>query len=157
MKLCYKRITLTVPVGLLRWLKGRMDYRRAAGGAPVDADGRGLLICRHGCWDLPKGHVEAGESLRQTALREVEEETGLACRLAAGPPLKTYHIYRLFGRWHLKQTAWFHLHTPLRSPEPAPQHEEGISRAEWVDAELWHRRLARSYGTLRQLSRQWTL
>lgn len=28
-------------------------------------------------WFLPKGHVETGESLETTALREIEEETGL--------------------------------------------------------------------------------
>lgn len=28
-------------------------------------------------WSLPKGHVESGESLAQTAVREVEEETGI--------------------------------------------------------------------------------
>ncbi|MDQ2903501.1 MAG: NUDIX domain-containing protein [Chloroflexota bacterium] len=28
-------------------------------------------------WVLPKGHVEAGETLEQTALREIYEETGL--------------------------------------------------------------------------------
>lgn len=28
-------------------------------------------------WVLPKGHVEKGESLEQTALREIYEETGL--------------------------------------------------------------------------------
>ena len=29
-------------------------------------------------WDLPKGHAEPNESLPQTALRETEEETGIA-------------------------------------------------------------------------------
>lgn len=32
-------------------------------------------------WSLPKGKAEPGESAEETALREVEEETGLACRL----------------------------------------------------------------------------
>lgn len=32
-------------------------------------------------WSFPKGHVESGESERQTALREVREETGLEVRI----------------------------------------------------------------------------
>jgi len=32
-------------------------------------------------WSLPKGKLEAGESHEEAALREVEEETGLTCRL----------------------------------------------------------------------------
>ena len=28
-------------------------------------------------WDFPKGHIEKGENLEETAKREVEEETGL--------------------------------------------------------------------------------
>ncbi|MGH3437058.1 MAG: NUDIX hydrolase [Sciscionella sp.] len=30
-------------------------------------------------WSLPKGHIEQGETAEQTAVREVEEETGVAC------------------------------------------------------------------------------
>lgn len=33
------------------------------------------------CWSLPKGHMEAGETETQTALRELEEETGLTAIL----------------------------------------------------------------------------
>jgi 8-oxo-dGTP diphosphatase len=35
----------------------------------------------HADWTLPKGKVEEGESPEVAALREVEEETGLHCRL----------------------------------------------------------------------------
>lgn len=34
-------------------------------------------------WSLPKGTPDAGETLEQTALREVTEETGLAVRIVA--------------------------------------------------------------------------
>lgn len=37
-----------------------------------------LLLKHIDRWDLPKGHSEPGESLRDTALRETEEETGIA-------------------------------------------------------------------------------
>jgi 8-oxo-dGTP diphosphatase len=37
---------------------------------------------RHDDWSLPKGKLDPGESWEEAALREVEEETGLACRLA---------------------------------------------------------------------------
>jgi bis(5'-nucleosidyl)-tetraphosphatase len=38
-----------------------------------------FLLMRHPTrWDLPKGHCDAGESFLETALRETEEETGIA-------------------------------------------------------------------------------
>ncbi len=37
-----------------------------------------LLLKHKNRWDLPKGHAEEGETLLQTALRETEEETGIA-------------------------------------------------------------------------------
>ena len=39
---------------------------------------RQFLLMRHvDRWDLPKGHCDPGESSKQTALRETEEETGI--------------------------------------------------------------------------------
>ena len=39
-------------------------------------------------WSLPKGKLEKGESFKQAALREVEEETGYRCReLGELPPV----------------------------------------------------------------------
>ena len=32
-------------------------------------------------WSLPKGHVESGETLAETAVREVAEETGIEARV----------------------------------------------------------------------------
>ena len=49
----------------------------AAGGLVSNRRGDFLLISRNGLWDLPKGHQEAGEDIETTALREVQEETGV--------------------------------------------------------------------------------
>jgi 8-oxo-dGTP pyrophosphatase MutT (NUDIX family) len=38
---------------------------------------------RYDDWSLPKGKLEPGESAEAGALREVEEETGLRCRLGS--------------------------------------------------------------------------
>lgn len=53
---------------------------------PDEQEGRKrfeLLMIRNklGFWAFPKGHQEQGERLEDTAVREVEEETGVSCRL----------------------------------------------------------------------------
>ena len=55
---------------------------RAAGGIVV-RDGCVLVVHRprYDDWSLPKGKLKLGESWEDAALREVEEETGLRCRL----------------------------------------------------------------------------
>ena len=63
----------------------------SAGGLVVDrSDGRALValigrLDRRGrlLWSLPKGHLEAGESTEDAAVREVEEETGIRGRVVA--------------------------------------------------------------------------
>ena len=154
MKVSYKYHTFRVPLCLLRWLKNHMRYVRAAGGIVEDADGMRLLILRNGRWDLPKGKVEADETLLQAALRETQEETGILPTTHYPLPTKTYHLFNLYGGWHLKQTSWFRMHTDQHQPTGTPQQEEGITECCWVTPDEWHRRLHSSYGTLRTLERQ---
>jgi 8-oxo-dGTP pyrophosphatase MutT (NUDIX family) len=53
-----------------------LDTARAHAAVIGRLDRRGALV-----WSLPKGHIEAGESARQTAVREVAEETGVSSRV----------------------------------------------------------------------------
>jgi len=43
-----------------------------------------IIHSRKGHWDLPKGHVEKGETLLQAAKREVLEETGIKVKRIKG-------------------------------------------------------------------------
>ncbi len=68
-----------------------MDIKEeiSAGGVVVRESNRGLEVAlisvrRGKRWGLPKGRQEAGETFAETALREVEEETGLKASILAG-------------------------------------------------------------------------
>jgi 8-oxo-dGTP diphosphatase len=63
----------------------------AAGGVVV-RDGRVAVVHRpkYDDWSLPKGKLEPGESWEAAALREVHEETGIACRLEDELPSVEY-------------------------------------------------------------------
>lgn len=157
MKLSYKYCTFDLPIRCLRGIKRHMRWVRAAGGIITDDEGNMLLIRRNNRWDLPKGKVEDGETLLQAALREVQEETGITPLPTTHYPLpiKTYHIFNLYGGWHLKQTSWFALHATGSHLQGAPQQEEGITEVAWVAPDEWYSRLQHSYGTLKTLSSRW--
>ena len=62
------------------------DVVQAAGGLVIRRQGGALQLAVvhrpvHEDWSFPKGKLEAGETLEEAARREVEEETGLSCRL----------------------------------------------------------------------------
>lgn len=103
----------------------------AGGGLVSNRRGDFLLISRNGLWDLPKGHQDPGEEISVTALREVQEETGIDELELRDLICVTDHCYRRDGIWHLKHTWWYDmLYTdPV---DLTPQREEDISKAAWV-------------------------
>ena len=120
----------------------------AAGGIVVDARGAWLMIHRNGRWDLPKGHVEAGETFAECAVREVGEETGVTGAEVVRPLCDTLHAYSLCGRWELKRTHWFEMRAAAGAA-PAPQREEGIDRAVWCMPDEVREHLSATFPTLR--------
>ena len=125
-------------------------YIRAAGGIVRNEDGDILMIYRRGCWDLPKGKVESGESDEAAALREVEEETGVKATIIEGHKISNFHTYGTYGTPMLKETIWFDM-IALPGQSLSPQSEEDITQAIWVPATEVDEKIKKSYSSLQYL------
>lgn len=122
----------------------------AAGGIVANPRGEVVMIRRNDRWDLPKGHIEAGESAEACAVREIGEETGVLGAKIAAFLCNTVHAYDVYGVWELKTTHWYLLSADSECGLK-PQESEGIERAEWCDAGMVERNLRDTYPTIRRV------
>jgi 8-oxo-dGTP pyrophosphatase MutT (NUDIX family) len=82
---------------------------------------------RYDDWSLPKGKAGPGESDAECALREVREETGLACSLGDELGTATYH-----DRHGRLKTVRYYAMQPLGGGE-GPQNE--VDEVRWLGLE----------------------
>lgn len=109
-----------------------------------------LFIYRNDKWDLPKGKIEGTETIEQTAMREVSEETGVAGLQIVKPLPDTYHIFKRNGKHKIKITYWFEMTTTF-SGKLTPQENEGITKVEWLNSKQSQKALENSYANIRLL------
>jgi 8-oxo-dGTP pyrophosphatase MutT (NUDIX family) len=85
----------------------RTEEHHSSGGLVVES-GRILLISTRGGrrWQLPKGHIEPGESAEQAAVREIREETGVDGSVLARLPHVEYWFVERGVRIH-KRVEYF--------------------------------------------------
>ena len=124
-------------------------YVEAAGGLVENELGEVLMIYCYRHWDLPKGHVDAGESDEECAVREVAEETGVTGAKIVRFLRNTFHAYCVYGEWELKRTAWYHLTAP--NCPTKPQEEEDIAVAKWCTPEEVEENMRQTYPTIRSV------
>ena len=117
--------------GTYRRICAEFKEVNAGGGLVSNRRGDFLLISRNGLWDLPKGHQDPGEEISVTALREVQEESGIDELLLRDLICITDHCYIRDGKWHLKHTWWYDM-LYTNPTDLTPQTEEDITKAAWV-------------------------
>ncbi len=135
---------------IMKTLKTKIPVQKAGGGLVYNAKNEVLFIFRNGKWDLPKGGTEKGEAIEDTAMREVEEETGVGNLVVNQKLQKTYHIFKRNGRLKLKITHWFEMRTTFEGI-PEGQAEEGIEKVAWLNPEEIKEALKNSYENIKLL------
>ncbi len=120
--------------------RGRTLFEVSAGGVIYRRTRRGIDVCliatKGGTrWQLPKGKREDGESLEQTAAREVAEETGLVGRV--GPRLDRIDLWFTWTEdgvavRHHKLVYFYLLEYERGSTD---DHDHEVEEARWFDAE----------------------
>jgi 8-oxo-dGTP pyrophosphatase MutT (NUDIX family) len=106
------------------------ERQHSAGGLVVRDDSVLLIATAGGRrWQIPKGHLEPGESLEQAALREVREETGVTGRIVATLPAIDYTFAEKDGRRVRKHVDYYLL--------AYVGGDEGDFDAEEVDVARW--------------------
>jgi 8-oxo-dGTP pyrophosphatase MutT (NUDIX family) len=123
----------------------------AAGGIVRQrSSGKYLFIYRNDKWDLPKGRIEEDEAVRTAAMREVEEETGVAGLAITAALPTTLHLFHRNGKYRLKKTYWYAMETDF-DEALIPQEEEGIQKVEWVAIEEVPNLYSNIYANIRHL------
>jgi 8-oxo-dGTP pyrophosphatase MutT (NUDIX family) len=82
---------------------------------------------------IPKGKQEAGETLEETAIREIEEETGILGNIVQ-PLSKIYYHYTDQERGHIDKEVTYYL-VEATGGDVQVQIEE-INQVFWMDVEV---------------------
>lgn len=82
-------------------------------------------------WSLPKGTPDPGETIKQTALREVREETGLEVTIESDLGLIEYWFRKPGARVHKR--VQFYLMSPCGGA--TEDHDPEFDRVTWFDSD----------------------
>lgn len=107
---------------------GGVAFREAGGQTEVAL----ISVGEQGRWQLPKGLVGRGESAEAAALREVREETGLACEIVA--PLETieYWYFSKGGASRVRFHKRVHFFLMRYVSGRVAEHDDEVNEARWV-------------------------
>lgn len=128
--------------------KKQFIYLEAAGGLVFNQDNNLLVIFRRGSWDLPKGKVDPGETLQETAMREVMEETGILTKILADLP-PTYHTYPYRDSIALKKSVWYEMQ--WTEGQIKLQAEEDIEDHAWIAPQQFLEKYHPIYPSIREV------
>ncbi len=115
-----------------------MKFQFSAGGIVYKTEDKKLfiLLCQHSQhhgWGFPKGLIgdkKEGESKESTALREVEEETGVKGEILG--QVDPVSFWFVFEGEKVKKTVYYYLMKFLEGD--IAEHDDEMENVEWIEA-----------------------
>ena len=125
----------------------QFDYDTQSAGVVLFSGNKSkvLMVQQYGeTWSFPKGHVEDGETLKECAFRELEEETGINLKsdwITVGEPL-SYCRESIGGTKEMKEITLYPAHlTWQRSGSNLHSNDDAITAIQWVNTIVVRSRL----------------
>ena len=147
-------ITLKGYKKVVKDLKKMFKIIKAGGGVVQNSNKEILFIYRMKKWDLPKGKLDKGETIKECAKREVEEETKVKVECGS-KIISTWHTYTRNKKFILKKTTWFKMRS-VDDSKMKPQKKEKIEKVEWMKDSSVEDILLNSYKTLNHVMRKFS-
>lgn len=107
---------------------------KAAGGVVIDR-GKILFIKKNGRWEFPKGRLKKDSKKKNTAIREICEETGIQKKYLTiiKTLIPTHNNIKINGVSGVKKTFWFLVKfSGDEKTKLSPEKREGITKCKWL-------------------------
>jgi len=132
---------------LIDFFESEFNVRLAGGGWVFDKKSKLLMIKRNKIWDIPKGHLEKGETIEECSIREVEEETGIKNLKIESYLGISRHLFVEKDLWILKVCHWYKMISNFEG-ELVPQIKEGITKSRWIKGHKVENKLKKGWPSL---------
>ncbi len=119
-----------------------MKFEFSAGGVVYKKEGRKTFVLvaqhsQHHGWVFPKGLIDKGEKKEETAVREVEEETGIKAKILK--PLKPIEFWYVFEGEKIKKRVYYFLMEATGGN--TENHDNEMENVEWLPEDKVEERL----------------
>jgi len=111
-----------------------MNNKIYTSGGLVIKNNKILFIKKNGIWDLPKGKIEKGHKKKQTAIKEISEETGLneESLIVLKKLVPTFYHKTINKQNTIKKTDWYLVEfIGDLTQQLIPDKNEGITHCKW--------------------------
>ena len=92
-----------------------------------------IRTTKEGRWQLPKGHIDPGETAEQAAIREVREEAGIECEIVSAIENVDYWYVDRWGSEPVRTHKYVHFFLMKFIKGSTDDHDNEVFEARWFE------------------------